>query len=780
MPIPTYIWKKVEDGLKLIDFNDVADKIVNGKMNEFLGIKATEMYKDQPSIIKDLNQCLNDKSCISKELKYRYKSLDEVRKLKATYDFIPPDMVMVHTEDLTKQKSAEQKLIESEKKYTQLRLKKSEERYRNLVNNINDIIYELDEKGRIIYVSPQIHKITGYYPEELMDHDELDSIHPEDIDKVIKTMERELSADEKYSLEFRRLHKNGHYISLYTKGRRITIDGKSKIIGVTRDITKRKEAELKLQESEEKFSKAFHSSPTLMAITRMADGRIIDVNNAFTHTLGYNCEELIGRTTIELDLWVNTKEREKFTKMLKEDGKINPFDVDVYTKSGKIITTLFSGEIIHLNNEPHLITIASDITERRKTEQELIKKNIELSVLNRIITLGNESQSLQEFLEKSYDQVLDVVGFDRGGIYLYNAKTQRNILVLNKNVHPDFIAAVEDVDMSEGLFRRVFDEYKPFYIEDFSKFMEGSKELGIYSVAIIPLRSKDEYVGSLNIGSPVYQVLTSNELELLVAIGKQMGIVIQKFKSEKLLKESEEKYREAYNRSELYKDIFTHDINNMLQNILSSVELSKLYSKDHTKEQEYEKVTDLITEEVIRGRYLVTNVQVLSEVDELEIPLSQIEPLIILKKAIEFVKGNFLYKVINIEMDSFQNEYFISGNILLTNIFENVLINAVKHNINPIIEIVIRISNISKDGTNFIKFEFLDNGIGIPDSMKKEIFSREYKKIEKNKVPSGIGLGILLIRRILDNYNGEIVVEDRFQGDYSMGSNFIILIPEAK
>ncbi len=563
-----------------------------------------------------------------------------------------------------------------------------------------------------------------------------------------------------------------------------------KIIGSLssgQDITDHKRAELKLKESEEKFSKAFHSSPTLMAITRMADGLIIDVNDVFIQTLGYNREELIGRTTTQLDLWVNPKERNKFTKMLKEIGKINPFDVDVYTKSGKIITTLFSGEIIHLNNEPHLITIASDITERRKTEQELvesehelIRKNSEQFVLNRIITLGNESQSLQEFLEKSYDQVLDVVGFDRGGVYLYDVETQHNILVLNKNVHPDFITAVEDVDISKGLFRRIFDEYKPFYIEDFSKFMEGSKEMGVYSAAIIPLRSKDEYVGSLNIGSPVYQVLTNNELELLVAIGKQMGIVIQKFKSEKLLKESEEKYREAFNRSELYKDIFTHDINNMLQNILSSVELSKLYSKDQSKEQEFEKVTNLINEEVIRGRNLVANVQVLSEVDEIEISLSPIESSNILKKAVEFVKGSLPYKIINIETESFQNEYFISGNSLLINTFENILINAVKHNNNANIEILIRISKLTKDETNYIKFEFLDNGIGIPDPMKKEIFSREYERIEKSKVPSGIGLGILLVKRILDSYNGDIVVEDRIQGDYSKGSNFIILIPEAK
>ena len=127
----------------------------------------------------------------------------------------------------------------------------------------------------------------------------------------------------------------------------------------------------KLKESEEKFSKTVRSSPSLIVITRMDDGRIVDVNDAFTMILGYKREELIGHSTLELNLWVDPQERSEFLKRLKADNKVDPIDVKVYTKSGEILTTLFSGDIIVLNNEPHLITIASDISDRRKAEQEL-------------------------------------------------------------------------------------------------------------------------------------------------------------------------------------------------------------------------------------------------------------------------------------------------------------------------------------------------------------------------------------------------------------------------
>ena len=127
--------------------------------------------------------------------------------------------------------------------------------------------------------------------------------------------------------------------------------------------------ELKL--SEEKFSKAFHSSPNLMAITRMEDGYFIEVNDTYIQTLGYSREELIGHTSVKLNLWANPRQRSEFTKRLTEDKKVKSFDVDVYTKSGKILTILFSGDIIYLNNIPHLITSASDITEYRIAEQKV-------------------------------------------------------------------------------------------------------------------------------------------------------------------------------------------------------------------------------------------------------------------------------------------------------------------------------------------------------------------------------------------------------------------------
>ncbi len=112
--------------------------------------------------------------------------------------------------------------------------------------------------------------------------------------------------------------------------------------------------------------------------------------------------------------------------------------------------------------------------------------------------------------------------------------------------------------------------------------------------------------------------------------------------------------------------------------------------------------------------------------------------------------------------------------------FDNILFNSIIHNTNSNIDVQILISEIKEKNINFVKFEFLDNGIGIQASMKQEIFLRDSINYKREKVTSGIGLGLLLIKRILDKYKGKIKVEDRVPGDYSMGCKFIILIPEAK
>ncbi|MBM4329268.1 MAG: PAS domain S-box protein, partial [Deltaproteobacteria bacterium] len=124
-------------------------------------------------------------------------------------------------------------------------------------------------------------------------------------------------------------------------------------------------------ESEEKFSKAFQNSPDAITITAVADGRLVEVNEALTRLSGYSREETIGRTSMELDLWANPAGRDHYVAKLIEKGRVLNLDADFKTKSGEIRTCLVSGEFVEIQGVPHILGVIRDITERKRGEEAL-------------------------------------------------------------------------------------------------------------------------------------------------------------------------------------------------------------------------------------------------------------------------------------------------------------------------------------------------------------------------------------------------------------------------
>jgi len=135
------------------------------------------------------------------------------------------------------------------------------------------------------------------------------------------------------------------------------------------NITERKEAEEKLSESEEKFAKAFNSSPLVLTITELKNGKLIEVNDTFVNVSGYTREETIGKTTAELGLWVNNSDRDAELSAVRAEGEIRDLEYNFRTKDGREITGLLSAELIEIGGEPCALTVIQDITERKKAAE---------------------------------------------------------------------------------------------------------------------------------------------------------------------------------------------------------------------------------------------------------------------------------------------------------------------------------------------------------------------------------------------------------------------------
>jgi len=137
------------------------------------------------------------------------------------------------------------------------------------------------------------------------------------------------------------------------------------------DLSLLKLADEKFSKSEEKFRKAFMTSPDSININRLSDGLYVSINEGFTKVLGYTEEEIIGKTSVEMDIWVDMESRDHLVKEIKRIGRVEDLEARFRKKDGGIIFGLMSAIIIDLDGVPHILNVTRDITHIKKTEETL-------------------------------------------------------------------------------------------------------------------------------------------------------------------------------------------------------------------------------------------------------------------------------------------------------------------------------------------------------------------------------------------------------------------------
>lgn len=128
-------------------------------------------------------------------------------------------------------------------------------------------------------------------------------------------------------------------------------------------------SEASRRESQTFFEKSFQANPAFMTIGHIADGRLIEVNPAFVRGSGYSREEAIGRSTLDLNLWVRREERDEFLRRMRESGSVRDFEASFRAKSGEVRMLLLNADVIAIEGPPCMLTVGIDITERRRREQ---------------------------------------------------------------------------------------------------------------------------------------------------------------------------------------------------------------------------------------------------------------------------------------------------------------------------------------------------------------------------------------------------------------------------
>ncbi len=251
---------------------------------------------------------------------------------------------------------------------SEIALTEREANFRMFIESIPDIVIVGDPEGRILFANQAATTKLGYSLDTLKSM-QVSDLHPAWVHKEAEVILGEMLTGRRESCPLPLKTRNGALIPVETRVTVSTWNGIACILGLSKDLSIE-------QEALQKFEKLFGMNPALMAVSMLTDRRFVEVNSAFLRVLGYSPDEVIGKTSAELGLFVNPYHQQQVAATLNEYGRIHELELQVKTKNGAIRDGLFSAEIIESQGKRYFLTVMIDITDRKRAENEL-EKNVQ-------------------------------------------------------------------------------------------------------------------------------------------------------------------------------------------------------------------------------------------------------------------------------------------------------------------------------------------------------------------------------------------------------------------
>ncbi len=268
----------------------------------------------------------------------------------------------------------------TDQRQTEKKLKEREANFRTFFNSIDDFLFVLDQQGNIINVNETVTRRLGYSEDELIGRSVL-TVHPEERRAEAGRIVAEMLAGTVDFCPVPLITKSRQLIHVETRVYPGSWNGKPALFGVSKDITR-------IKKTEELFSKAFQAGPSLMAISEIESGVFTNVNKAFLDTLGYSRDDVIGKSSIELELFDNPEDRLRVVSMLKEPGFVRDVEVTIRVKNGEPRIGLFAATQIDVKGKRCWLTTMTDITDSKQIENSLRENKSRLDLALQSARMG--------------------------------------------------------------------------------------------------------------------------------------------------------------------------------------------------------------------------------------------------------------------------------------------------------------------------------------------------------------------------------------------------------
>ena len=494
---------------------------------------------------------------------------------------------------------------------------------------------------------------------------------------------------------------------------------------ITEENRERKRAGEALRESEEKFRVLFERASMAIFVADVATGRIIDCNEMAEELTGRSRDEIIGLHQTQLHPADRTGvQREQFARHVK--GIIfNNDEAKVVHRDGRVIPVIVNEAPLTVNGRDIMIGFFLDITERKRAEEALKKDRYILAKSQEVAHVGNWAWNLQTG---------EITGSaENYRIFGYKPEEVRPTLewVLSL-VHPDDRASMAD-------------------------FMGSRARDGIQGNIDYRVMQPDGSVKYVNTIVDKAVCDKSGKVKRLYGISQDITG----------RKRAEEALSEAKQQAELYLDLMGHDINNMHQIALGYLELAREMPASALNDEMIDKSIEVLQ----RSAQLIKNVRKLQKLNDGMFRMHDVdvtEVLSDLQHEFSGVPG----KTVILKLNGCGHCH-VRANELLHDVFANLVSNAIKHTGNRA-NIDISLDLINGNGGLHCRVSVEDNGPGVPDDFKPTIFNRMLKGTRNAK---GMGLGLYLVKSLVDSYGGRVWIEDRVFGDHTKGARFVVMLP---
>ena len=595
--------------------------------------------------------------------------------------------------------------------------RESAEKIRAIFESINDGITITDLQGNITDVNQAVLKIHGFESrDELIGQSAFALIAERDHPAAIENLQLTLVHENSGLLEYKFLKNNGEEFDGELNAVLIKdeADNPTGFVALTRDITNRKQAEAKrkqteqaLKFSEEKFSKAFNTTPVLMTIEDKQN-IFIDVNKAFLDAFDLKYEEAVGRKASDLEIAFDPDDLIALRREYQKRGFLKDFEMRIRRKSGEIGVVLLSSDNFYMNGVEHTVTSGLDITQRIRAEEKY--RNI-------------FNNSIEGIFQSTDDGRFLSVNPAMARIYGYDSPE-------------DMLHNVNDI----GVQLYVYSEQRQDVRQ---RLASGERLVGFETLEY----RKD---GSTFWSSMSAQAIHDESGKLLYYEGTMEDITPRKqaeVEREKLIAELQSKNEEL--------ERFTYTVSHDLKAPLITVGGFLGYLEDDIREGDTERVkqdVERINDAIKKMNRLLNELLELSRIGRMMNPPEKVPFEDIVREALDKVQSQLNNNNIKVEVG--KDMPVVNGDrIRLVEVVQNLLDNAAKFmrdQPNPRIEIGIR--QVESESIFFVK----DNGIGIEPQFHKKIFGL-FDKLDPNA--EGTGIGLALVKRIVEVHGGRIWVE---------------------